>query len=32
MKQIRNRVKEFFVNLYFCALSVRILWEESREE
>ena len=32
MKQIRNRVKEFFMNLYFGVLSVRILWEESREE
>ena len=32
MKQICNRVKEFLMNLYLGALTVRILWEESHEE
>lgn len=31
MKQIYNRVKEFLMNLYLGALSVRVLWEESHE-
>ena len=31
MKQLLNRVKDFWMNLYLGVLAVRILWEESRE-